>query len=141
MQDGLLPAKELRDRGIFATRQLAKRQLTWLRSMENLTDEAIERFGDLRESSLKTARAWAMKERFKRGMMSLADSVQLAVSVGRDRRRKPIILADGADNPGGGGRGNTTYLLRALKMAGARGVVLGARETRMFFLTPYSRRV
>jgi tRNA dimethylallyltransferase len=24
---------ELRDRGIFATRQLAKRQLTWLRSM------------------------------------------------------------------------------------------------------------
>lgn len=70
-------------------------------------------------------RAWAMKERFKRGMMSLADSVQLAVSVGRDRRRKPIILADVADNPGGGGRGNTTYLLRALKAAGARGVVLG----------------
>ena len=30
MQDGLLPKKELRDRGIFATRQLAKRQLTWL---------------------------------------------------------------------------------------------------------------
>ena len=28
------PAGELRDRGIFATRQLAKRQLTWLRSME-----------------------------------------------------------------------------------------------------------
>ncbi|UCV12483.1 tRNA (adenosine(37)-N6)-dimethylallyltransferase MiaA [Dechloromonas denitrificans] len=29
-QDGLLPKKELRDRGIFATRQLAKRQITWL---------------------------------------------------------------------------------------------------------------
>jgi tRNA dimethylallyltransferase len=28
------PAAELRDRGIFATRQLAKRQLTWLRGME-----------------------------------------------------------------------------------------------------------
>lgn len=27
---------ELRDRGIFATRQLAKRQLTWLRSMQDL---------------------------------------------------------------------------------------------------------
>ncbi len=27
---------ELRDRGIFATRQLAKRQLTWLRSMQGL---------------------------------------------------------------------------------------------------------
>lgn len=70
-------------------------------------------------------RVWGMKERFKRGMMSLADAVQLAVSVGRDRRRKPIILADVADNPGGGGRGNTTYLLRALKMAGAEHVMFG----------------
>jgi len=31
--DGMMPMTELRDRGIFATRQLAKRQLTWLRSM------------------------------------------------------------------------------------------------------------
>ena len=29
-QDGLIPRRELRDRGIFATRQLAKRQITWL---------------------------------------------------------------------------------------------------------------
>ena len=31
--DGTLPMAELRDRGIFATRQLAKRQVTWLRAM------------------------------------------------------------------------------------------------------------
>jgi tRNA dimethylallyltransferase len=31
--DGVFPIEELRDRGIFATRQLAKRQLTWLRGM------------------------------------------------------------------------------------------------------------
>ena len=31
--EGSLPASELRDRGVFATRQLAKRQITWLRSM------------------------------------------------------------------------------------------------------------
>lgn len=30
MLEGLLPAAELRDRGVFATRQFAKRQLTWL---------------------------------------------------------------------------------------------------------------
>ncbi len=30
---GLSPESELRDKGIFATRQLAKRQITWLRSM------------------------------------------------------------------------------------------------------------
>ena len=31
--DGTSPMVELRDKGIFATRQLAKRQITWLRSM------------------------------------------------------------------------------------------------------------
>ena len=31
--DGLWPMAELRDKGVFATRQLAKRQITWLRSM------------------------------------------------------------------------------------------------------------
>jgi len=31
--EGSLPMSELRDRGVFATRQLAKRQLTWLRGM------------------------------------------------------------------------------------------------------------
>lgn len=31
--DGKSPMTELRDKGVFATRQLAKRQITWLRSM------------------------------------------------------------------------------------------------------------
>jgi tRNA dimethylallyltransferase len=35
--DGLWPMAELRDKGIFATRQLAKRQITWLRSMPQRT--------------------------------------------------------------------------------------------------------
>ncbi len=34
--NGEYDADELRDRGIFATRQLAKRQLTWLRGMEDI---------------------------------------------------------------------------------------------------------
>jgi len=34
--DGQIGKKELRDRGIFATRQLAKRQLTWLRAMKTV---------------------------------------------------------------------------------------------------------
>lgn len=33
MLEGALPRKELRNRGVFATRQFAKRQLTWLKSM------------------------------------------------------------------------------------------------------------
>jgi len=70
-------------------------------------------------------RAWAMRERFKKEMMKLDDAVQFAVTVGRDTRHKPIILADVADNPGGGARGNTTFLLRALKNANVQGVVFG----------------
>ncbi len=29
-QEGIIPARDVRDRGVFATRQLAKRQITWL---------------------------------------------------------------------------------------------------------------
>ena len=36
MLEGQMPRGELRDRGVFATRQLAKRQLTWLKSMDKL---------------------------------------------------------------------------------------------------------
>ncbi len=36
--NGDYDAAELRDRGIFATRQLAKRQLTWLRGMDDVTE-------------------------------------------------------------------------------------------------------
>jgi tRNA dimethylallyltransferase len=30
VQDGLAPRAEMRDRGVYATRQLAKRQITWM---------------------------------------------------------------------------------------------------------------
>ena len=36
MLEGTLPHAELRDRGVFATRQFAKRQLTWLKGMDDL---------------------------------------------------------------------------------------------------------
>ena len=36
MLEGRIPYAELEDRGIFATRQFAKRQLTWLRSMTGI---------------------------------------------------------------------------------------------------------
>jgi tRNA dimethylallyltransferase len=35
--DGAIDAATLRDKGIFATRQLCKRQLTWLRSLPGRT--------------------------------------------------------------------------------------------------------
>ena len=40
--EGALPMNELRERGIIATRQLAKRQMTWLRSFSNRTVVACD---------------------------------------------------------------------------------------------------
>ncbi len=41
------------------------------------------------------------------------------------RSARPVVLADTQDNPGGGGSGDTTGLLRALIERGAKGAVLG----------------
>ncbi|MBW8876541.1 MAG: ISL3 family transposase [Acidobacteria bacterium] len=42
--------------------QLTKTKYLWLSNPDELTDEAWQRFEPLRRSSLKTARAWAIKE-------------------------------------------------------------------------------
>ena len=60
--DGVAPLRELRERGIYATRQLAKRQITWLRSMAHrrvvacdapdaLAQVLAARFENLREGA------------------------------------------------------------------------------------------
>ena len=53
--EGISPATQLRDKGIFATRQLAKRQITWLRSMQQRHVIACDR-SDALEIALGTAR-------------------------------------------------------------------------------------
>lgn len=70
-------------------------------------------------------RAWAMRERFQASLTSLEDAINSAVANGSDETRPAQILADVADNPGGGGLGNTTWILSALHDAGATGVLLG----------------
>lgn len=70
-------------------------------------------------------RTWAMRERFRKAMTPVADAVRLALEAAANPAAPAVLLADVGDNPGGGGRGNTTYLLRALLEAGAKGVVVG----------------
>lgn len=69
-------------------------------------------------------RAWADRHRHTRRLLSLEEAAALAVAAG-EGREAPVIFSDAGDNPGGGGRGSTTFTLRALHEAGARGVVLG----------------
>jgi microcystin degradation protein MlrC len=68
---------------------------------------------------------WDNRERFYPKLTPLADAVAKAVAVARDPALPALAFADVADNPGGGGRGNTTYLLRALHEAGVKGAYVG----------------
>lgn len=73
---------------------------------------------------------WASRHEFVSPLTPLDDAVALAVQAGQVPAPAPLntsrlILADVADNPGGGGEGNTTALLRALLEAGAQRVLLG----------------
>ncbi|MGD9805194.1 MAG: M81 family metallopeptidase [Hyphomicrobiaceae bacterium] len=65
---------------------------------------------------------WANRSRFRKKLTPLSDAVALA----QKRDRKPVIFADTADNPGGGGTGRTTELLSALVWSGAENVLMGS---------------
>lgn len=63
---------------------------------------------------------WDRRDRFKPNLTGLDDAVRLAVTTDR-----PLIFADVADNPGGGGRGNTMTILSTFHAAGVRDALVG----------------
>ncbi len=78
-----------------------------------------------RSAALDLARqAWADRKRFVRTLMPVTKAVELAHEAAAGSR-PPAIFADSGDNPGGGGRGNTTELLRAFIVARATGIYFG----------------
>ncbi|MBM3534096.1 MAG: M81 family metallopeptidase [Alphaproteobacteria bacterium] len=68
---------------------------------------------------------WADRRRYVPKMTSLEEVTAMALAAGRDVKKPALLFADVADNPGGGGRGNTTWILGAFHKAGAEGVLLG----------------
>ncbi len=79
-----------------------------------------------RASAIEVARhAWEGRHAWVPRLASIADATARALACGRDPTAPPLLLADVADNPGGGGRGNTVWLLRALLEAGVDGAVVG----------------
>jgi microcystin degradation protein MlrC len=68
---------------------------------------------------------WANRARFYPKLTPLDEVVAKALAVGQDRSLPALAFADVADNPGGGGRGNTIFLLRAFYEAGVGGALLG----------------
>jgi microcystin degradation protein MlrC len=67
-------------------------------------------------------RAWAMRSRFRKTLMPVANAVTYA----NVPDHVQVIYADSGDNPGGGGSGRTTELLMALHAAGAQDVLYGS---------------
>jgi microcystin degradation protein MlrC len=70
-------------------------------------------------------RAWADRARYVPRLTSLADATRMAVQLSRDASLPPLLFADVADNAGGGGRGNTVWILEAFYRAGVTGCTLG----------------
>jgi microcystin degradation protein MlrC len=71
------------------------------------------------------AKLWSMRERFRITLTPLETAVAMAKQAGADPSRQALLFADVADNPGGGGRGNTSYILRAFHSAGVEGALFG----------------
>ncbi|MGB8815454.1 MAG: MlrC C-terminal domain-containing protein, partial [Paracoccaceae bacterium] len=69
--------------------------------------------------------AWGEHLRFVPHLTALQDAVEKVAQVAADPSLPAVILADVADNPGGGGNGNTMWILQALHARGASGVIVG----------------
>jgi microcystin degradation protein MlrC len=67
---------------------------------------------------------WARRDRFRANLTSLEDAVRRAKAT-EDVAAPALIFADVADNPGGGGRGNTMWILQAFHQAGVRNALVG----------------
>ncbi len=79
-----------------------------------------------RKLALDLARyAWSERDRFTVKLTSLDAAISRAREAGRSGRNAVVCLADVADNPGGGGRGNTTDVLEGLLKANVERTLLG----------------
>lgn len=69
--------------------------------------------------------AWAEHLRFVPRLTPLQEAVDRVAQVAENPNLPAVILADVADNPGGGGNGNTMWILQALHARGVSGVIAG----------------
>ncbi|MGH7211059.1 MAG: M81 family metallopeptidase, partial [Acetobacteraceae bacterium] len=67
---------------------------------------------------------WARRAQFRADPTPLPEAVSMALGL-NDPARPALCFADVADNPGGGGRGNTMWIIEAFHLARVRGAVAG----------------
>lgn len=67
--------------------------------------------------------AWKIRDEFLKAIPPVQEAVEQAILIIDQSPGKPVALADVADNPGGGGSGDTPELLRELVRRGVPGSV------------------
>jgi len=80
---------------------------------------AEELLGDLAEA------IYGLREKASANRLPLKAALDEAVAAMQGESGRPVVLADTADNPGGGASGDSTFVLRELLNRGIRDVVLG----------------
>lgn len=70
-------------------------------------------------------KTWDDRKRYIPRLTSLDEATRMAVACGADPATPALLFADVADNPGGGGRGNTVWILEAFHKARVEGALLG----------------
>lgn len=68
---------------------------------------------------------WEHRDDFVLRLTTIEQATELALESGTDHNKPAIIFADTSDNPGGGGRGNTIWILSAFHKAKVDGCVIG----------------
>lgn len=69
--------------------------------------------------------AWQERAAFTPVLTPADEAVRLAKATSDNPSLPALLLADVADNPGGGGRGNTPFVLKALLQHDVQGAILG----------------
>ena len=68
--------------------------------------------------------AWENRHRFVWELTDLDEAVMRAIKAGENSASPAILLSDVGDNIGGGGPGNTLWMLESLYNSGAKGVLI-----------------
>lgn len=87
------------------------------------------------------AYAWNDRHRYTTDLTSIEDAVAMMRERNADPSLPSLIFADPADNPGGGGRGNTPYILKAMLEAEVKGALVGCMYDPPLANEAYSRGV
>jgi microcystin degradation protein MlrC len=68
---------------------------------------------------------FALRREMAPACLTIEAALEVALELSAEGGRGPVVIADVADNPGGGAPGDATFFLQAVRVRGIQGVMLG----------------